>query len=367
LLLSGNVKTMTLSLCGRPAAHVIRMLAIARARNLPLRPALAVAGDHDGPRSLRRLAAAIPEDGEDVVLDRLQDALAAGVDRPAAGMLAALREIGVPAGGLRRLAEWLGARAAQRHHFYRAVGYPFSLMLAAALVYTVLFQAFVMPILAELFSPMLELMRPMDSALPRLTELVIGFYTTPGSFWLSPLSGALYCIVVLAFCIATLYFGARLHSFRLALYIPFMRQYLRFDAARSFSQTLALLLSYRVPAPAAIRLAADTISNRWLRRRLLEVADQVERGEGLGECLRETRALPPSVAWRIWSAYYRSGLEQELVAVAASCEQELLGWELKIKSSMRVIPIVIAAVALLPVLLAVVAMYLPLFVSAYVY
>jgi type II secretory pathway component PulF len=334
------------------------MLAIARARDLPLRPALAAAEDLDGAPQVRRFVASIPEDGEDLVLEQLRAALAAGIDKPAAGMLAALQEVGTPADGLHQVAAWLSSRADQRHHFYRAVGYPFSVMITAALIYTVLFQAFILPILAELFSSTLSALSYPPSS---LNHLFLTLYTIPTTVWHDPLTGALYVISVASFCAGIIYLGVRLHSFRIALMIPYMRQYLRIDTARSFAQTMALLLHYGIPAPAAVRLAAGAVSNRWLQGRLHQVAAQVEEGEGLGESLRESQALPTGISWRLWSAYYRSALVPELQKVAESCEQDLGIWELKIESSTRVIAIVIAAVTLVPVLLAAVSMYLPLY------
>jgi type II secretory pathway component PulF len=334
------------------------MLAIARARDLQLRPALAAAEDLEGLPQVKRFIASIPEDGEDLVLERLQTALAAGIDRPAAGMLAALQKIGTPADGLHQIAAWLSSRADQRHRFYRAVGYPFSVMITAALIYTVLFQAFILPTLAELLSFTVSSLSSQPSSLNRF---FIKLYSVPVEIWQGPISGALYVIAVVAFCAGIIYLGVRLHSFRFALMIPYMRQYLRIDTAHSFAQAMALLLHYGIPAPAAVRLAAGAVSNRWLQGRLLQVATEVEEGEGLGESLRESRALPASVSWRLWSAYYRSALVPELQRVVESCEQELGIWELKIESSTRVIAIVIAAVSLLPVLLAAASMYMPLY------
>ena len=53
------------------------------------------------------------------------------------------------AGGLRQLAAWLAERSTYRHDLFRAVSYPFTLMITGALIYSVVFHGFVMPVVMD--------------------------------------------------------------------------------------------------------------------------------------------------------------------------------------------------------------------------
>jgi type II secretory pathway component PulF len=91
------------------------------------------------------------------------------------------------------------------------------------------------------------------------------------------------------------------------------------------------------------------------------LADRVEQGENFAECLRAEQALLPSFRWRLWSAYYRSELEDELLAVAATAEDELKASELRIVNSAQTVYGLLAASVAFPIGVVVVAMYLPMF------
>jgi type II secretory pathway component PulF len=140
-----------------------------------------------------------------------------------------------------------------------------------------------------------------------------------------------------------------------------VRQYLRFDAARSFAATLGMLLEADTALPEAIRLAVATVESPQLRRRLEGVVERVAAGDGFGECLREAGALPPSVSWRLWSAYYRDALTTELDEVVRASTAHLQLLELKIVTSARVAAGFGVALTLAPIVVTICALYMPMF------
>ena len=71
--------------------------------------------------------------------------------------------------------------------------------------------------------------------------------------------------------------------------------------------------------------------------------------------------MPRSVRWRLWSAYYRSDLVGELQRVADSSGRELAAQEWRITNGAAVLSWLLAAIALAPVGLLVIAMYMPMF------
>jgi type II secretory pathway component PulF len=346
------------SLSGRQAAHVLRLLSLARRRDLALRPAVEAAADLDGLGQARHFAASLSAVAEEDLLARLGEALARGPDAPAAAMLAALERSGLPADGLEHIAVWLAARAEHRHRLFRAVVYPFTLMITGALVYSVAFHGFAMPVLMEQFGALFE---SLGARLPLLSRVFVNAYRPLTGAFSSAVPAVIYVALVLAICAALLRLGLRFTGSSLALVVPYARQYLRWSAARAFADTLGVLLANGVPTDEAVPLATSAVENRSLRRDLAGLAGRVRAGEGLGEGLREARALPPTVRWRLWSAYYRSTFSEELAAVARSAAAELEVWELRVLGSMKVIVGGVAVVVLSPVILAVIAMYLPLF------
>jgi type IV pilus assembly protein PilC len=344
---------------GREAAHLLRVLAAARARELPLLPAVVATAGLAGLRQLRRLLPVLREAGEAGLLDAIEAALGRGVDAPAAAMLQALRHAGAPAAGLRNLADWCGTRAADRSMLFRAVSYPITLMITVAIVFVLLFHGLGAPYLVGEFKAMYT---HVGVELPWLTRAAFALYAPATAALSVPWAAPLYLAVVLAVAYGFLRYGRNLPDRGLALYIPMVNRYVRFEAAKSFSDTLALLLKNKVPAPAALALAADAVSNEKLRRGLAGMIAPVVAGESLGEVLRQATALPRSLSWRLWSAYFRADLVTELERVSATCASELAFRERRVRSLATFVAWMIVFIFLAPTVgVLVVAMYLPMF------
>jgi type II secretory pathway component PulF len=336
-------------LSGRDAVHVLRVLAIARERDLPLLPALLAAADVTELVQARRVVGRIRSE-EDVV-GEVSAALTRGEGAAAGGSLAALARASLPASGLRALADWLAARARHRLDVLQGLTYPCTLAITGALLYSAVFHSLITPAVAGGFRSVFEALWFEPPALWRFYEPLLVEY------WRSPLSALAYFATVLLVIVGLLWFSLRLHRVRVATLLPIVRQYLHYEAVWSFSRTLQLVLSVGVPLPEAVRFAADTVTSQLFRRRLLAMVPQLEAGEPFGELLRASGALPTAVAWRLRSAYYRSDLSNELDAVVHDAERDLEVWRLRVHRGGRVIAVAVALVALTPVWLFVVATY----------
>jgi type IV pilus assembly protein PilC len=344
---------------GWEAAYLLRALAAARARDLPLLPAVVATADLAGLPQLRRLLPVLREAGEAGLLDAVEAGLASGVDAPASTMLQALRHAGVPAVGLRNLADWCGTRAADRGKLFRAVSYPITLMITVAVVFVLLFHGLGAPYLVEEFKTMYA---RLGAELPWLTRAVLAAYGPAIAALSVPWAAPLYLAVVLAVAYGFLRYGRNLPDRGLALYLPMVSRYVRFEAAKGFSDTLALLLKNKIPMPTALALAADAVTNEKLSRSLAEMIAPVAAGESLGEVLRQATALPRSLSWRLWSAYFRADLVPELERVSATCASELAFRERRVRSLATFVAWLIVFIFLAPTVgVLVVAMYMPMF------
>lgn len=340
------------ALSGLQAAHVIRVLAAGRRFGRPLLPSFAAAAAVDGAPEVRRLAASLAASDDTELLDGVERALAAGRDRPAAAMLTALRRAGLPAEGLDELARWLTGRATSRASVGRALIYPL-----AVLAVTVAVHALVLPRVMWVFGVLFE---GLGAHLPWLTRVVLFAYGfgDVGPRFLVPL---LWLGVLCALGIGLAILARAPHRSRLAAVAPITSGYVRAEAARTFTGVLALLLRWGTTLPEALRLAADAVENPALRSRLAELVEVAEGGEGVGELLRRSTALPAAVGWRLWSAYYRSALADELGEVARDCEREVAVQAEGATAGFRALAGLLVAVSLVPVPIAVVAMYMPMF------
>lgn len=75
-----------------------------------------------------------------------------------------------------------------------------------------------------------------------------------------------------------------------------------------FSSLLALLVSYGVPLPEALRLTADSLPAGELRKQTFQVAETVERGNSIQAALVSKGAFPPFLQWLLFSGHQDSEL-----------------------------------------------------------
>ncbi len=363
-MLDANPQTMTETttsvpvLGGRDAAFVMRILSIARSHELQLAPSMTAAADIDGLAQARRFARHVEGMDDAEFLDALTAALSRSGQWTGAEVVETLRPVGLPAEGLRRLADWFTDRAAARHRMFTAISYPFTLTIVAALIYGVFMHLFLMPWIVRSFQ---DLFDGLGATLPPFTAAVIWFYKTINNWMSQPVSAVLYLATVTLVASLLVRFALRFPEMKISLLIPLARRFLYQEASAGFCQSLALLLDNGIAAPDAIRLAAKVPANRLLSKRLARMADQVEAGANMGECLRDQKALLPSTRWRLWSAYYRSELVPELRAIADQEREQLRATELRIVNASKGVVSIAAAITFFPIGIVVIAFYLPMF------
>lgn len=343
---------------GRDAAFVMRMLSIARARELPLVDSMTAALDIDGLAHARRFASHIQGMNDDEFLDALESALERSANSPGAEVLRSLRRVGLPVEGLRRLADWYTERTEASHRMFSAISYPFTLSILGVVIYAVIIHSILLPLVLEQFKVLFD---GLGAQLPYLTRQVLAFYSWSGGLTSGWPFAAVYVCLVLVVIAVLAWFVLRFPRLRISLFVPLARRYLLQEATASFCQALALTLEHGVPAPEAIELASRVPANRWLGKRLRRMAGKVAAGGDICLCFKVEKALQPSARWRLWSACSRSDLIPELRSVAGQFRDQMAATELRIVGSARILSGVVAAVVISPIIIDIVAMYLPLF------
>lgn len=153
----------------------------------------------------------------------------------------------------------------------------------------------------------------------------------------------------------------RIYLDRLKLKMPVLGPvYVHYSLSR-LTRTLATVLSGGIPLLEAIRISSGTLDNSFLRIKLEEVADSLEKGAGFSESLTNTGAFP-SLALRMIEAGETSGaLEQVLDDIAEFYENDV---DTKISVLTSSIEPALMVVMGLMIGFIVLAMYMPIFQMA---
>ncbi len=343
---------------GFEAAYLLRVISAATRRGLPLSGAVAGAADLRGLRQIRRLIPRLGDAGEAGALDEIVGALERGRDAGAAAMLRAARAAGMPAQAVRTVASWCSEWGAERERMARTVSYPITLAVAGTLVFALSFHAVIGPLLVGQFA---GLFGEIGTRLPLPTRAMLGLYSLPLKALASPLGTVVWLALVTLAGIGVVRLASRLPDSAAALYVPVLPRIVRYRSALAFCRTLAVLLESRTPLPEALPVAVAAVPNPRIRRGLSGLEATVASGGSLGEALRGARVLPGSVAWRLWSAYFRSDLVPELERCALACKQELEARQGRTQLLMDAVGWVFAILVGIPIGLLVVAMYMPMF------
>jgi type II secretory pathway component PulF len=87
-------------------------------------------------------------------------------------------------------------------------------------------------------------------------------------------------------------------------------------------RTLGLLLSHGVNMLGALRITADTLSNKFIARELIRASERVTKGMKLHECFSGSGVFPASVIGLIAMGEESGNLPQMLVRLSQQYEQQ---------------------------------------------
>ena len=300
---------------GRPQLVLsTRQLATLVKAGMPLLRALRTVSDQLDPGPLRDTFAAVARDVEAGV--KFSEALSHSpkwfptfyVNMVRAGELGGLLdEI------LKRLAELLEKQARLRDRVKSALMYPAFVMVAAVGILIVL-MAFVVPTFMGMFTEL-------GSSLPLPTKLLIGACTAVRAFWWVVLLALAGLGFLLKLFLQTP--GGRRLVDRLTLSAPVFGSLVERLLISRFARTFGTLLSSGVPILGALETVRATVTNVVIDEALQEVERSLKVGESLARPMELSGVFPPIVTRMVALGEETGQLDQMLMQVADSYEEEV--------------------------------------------
>lgn len=330
----------------RDAAQlVVRHVAVAAARNVPLPDILEALADDLGDRRLSGAAHRLADrlrSGASVEAAFFEEE--ASFPRPVRGALGC----GLRAGNLPAVLQGYAGLELQRRQISGTV--------RSALAYPTLIAALLIPVLLILslyVAPVFEeLFRDFDLRLPPATQMA--FRTAR----VAPF--ALAAVLVIPACVAVLLSLAGTHWLlhRLRAAVPVFGPLWSWAGQNEFASLLGILIAAKLPLGEALQAVSQALSDRNVARACPHLVQALENGVPLGEALDRSmhfdRAMPPLVTW---------GMEHGLLADALQIASGIMRARVENYAAMlrRVVPVVcLAIIAAFLAGIAVVAFLMPL-------
>jgi general secretion pathway protein F len=184
---------------------------------------------------------------------------------------------------LSRLAEHLERLKNLRESVISALTYPAILVLTGVISVAVML-GFVVPKFEQLFNDM-------GDALPVLTRIIVGLgHVFADWWWLIALVVAVLVVGIQQRLTTT---AGKISRDKLLLRLPMFGAMVQKYEATRFTRSMGTLLGNGVPIVTALRIAADTMSNRPLRAAMESVAPAIKQGGRLADALQATRIFTP--------------------------------------------------------------------------
>jgi len=117
--------------------------------------------------------------------------------------------------------------------------------------------------------------------------------------------------------------NVRLEWDRRKLSLPLVSRISRSSSAARYANTLSILTSSGVPLVEAMNIAAEVVSNQWLKRRLADATQRVSEGTSLRLALETVGYFPPMLLHMVASGESSGELDSMLEKVAVYQQAEV--------------------------------------------
>lgn len=227
-------------------------------------------------------------------------------------MVSAGEKSGHLGGVLERLAEYVENRQQIKNKLTQAMVYPMVLTVSAVAIVSFLLATVVPDIVGQFLSTGAEL--------PGMTKVLLAasdFVTGWG--WLVVL-----VMVSSIFIVKTM---LKKEKFRLAwdkkiLSMPIIGRVARGLNTSRFARTLAICSSSAIPLLDGMKVAADVMTNTWVKTKVLEASDRVREGVSLRVALDKSALFPPMMLHMIASGERSGELEPMLTRAADNQDRD---------------------------------------------
>jgi len=246
-----------------------------------------------------------------------------------------------------RLYEHLEFEKDMRERIKSAVRYPMFVVVAMA-VALVIVNIFVIPAFAKVFAGF-------HTELPLMTRLLMGFSNFMVSSW--PFLLALLIGAVVAFRAWINTVEGRYKWDRLKLHLPIAGEIIMKGTLSRFSRSLALSFKSGIPIVQALNTVGMVVDNEYMRGKIEQMRDGVERGESILRTANATGVFNATVLQMIAVGEETRDMDGLMFEVAGLYEREV---EYEIKNlSANIEPIMIVALGVLVLILAL-GIFLPM-------
>jgi type II secretion system protein F len=214
---------------------------------------------------------------------------------------------------LRRLAEFLEARAAFNEAVVSALAYP-AVILTVGTGAIVFLMTFVIPRFAVIF-------KDLGQAIPLPTQILLDVSAAIVNYWWIGLLGAL--AIVLGWRMYTSSPEGRLNWDQTLLRLPLIGGLtLKIETAR-FARTLGTMLKSGVPVLGAMAVVGDMMSNQAVGGAVSRLADGVKRGGTIASGMKEHAPFPALAIHMVRVGEETGRLEEMLLKTADTFETDV--------------------------------------------
>ena len=214
---------------------------------------------------------------------------------------------------LERLADYTETKQETQQSVTGALVYPIALLFIS-LVIVVLLVVVVVPKVVGIFADL-------GHALPLPTQILIWLSEFLASYGLYILIAIIAGVVLFQRAMRRDAFRAKVQKFYLGL--PIVGRLTRGVNTARFSRTLSIMTASGVPVLDSLRIAAEVIMNRPMRRAVEEAAVSISEGATIHSSLERSGHFPPMTLHLIASGEQSGNLEKMLDRAASQQEREL--------------------------------------------
>ncbi|WP_028024301.1 type II secretion system inner membrane protein GspF [Enterovibrio calviensis] len=248
---------------------------------------------------------------------------------------------------LERLADYVENRQQVKNKLIQAMVYPIVLTVAAIAIVAFLLATVVPDIVGQFLKTGAEL--------PGITQVLLAasdFVTQWG--WL------VLVVLVATFVLTKMMLrnpNRKLGWDKNVLSMPVIGRVARGLNTSRFARTLSICTSSAIPLLDGMKVAADVMTNTWVKTKVLEASDRVREGTSLRVSLEKSKLFPPMMLHMIASGERSGELEQMLTRAADNQDRD---FESQVNIALGIFgPLLIIVMALI-VLFIVVATLMPI-------
>lgn len=228
-----------------------------------------------------------------------------------------------------------------------AVRYPIFVIVAMAVALVVV-NIFVIPTFAKIFSGL-------HAELPMMTQMLVGFSNFMVAYWWVMLGGLIAAVVGFRTYIKTPVGEYQWDKYK--FHLPIAGKIIFKGTASRFARSLALSFKSGMPIVQSLNVVALVVDNAFMRSRINQMREGIERGESILRTAVATGVFNPTVLQMIAVGEETGDLDGLMFEVAEMYEREV---EYEIKTlSAQIEPILIIGLGIMVLVLAL-GIFLPM-------